>query len=156
MHAYACSPEEEAANKRLVESLMLRPDTLEQALHPQYIQHNPEIARFAELNDLDARRATEEMGKIGRARRARPAPLAGQPRSNMVYKMLAECDVVVVVSQHWHPYPDDTSRFYATYFFNMWRIKDGKPYEHWDPADLPAVLPDFLRAPVPELKPAAH
>jgi hypothetical protein len=149
-----CSPEQEAANIKLVEMINTNPAALEQALHPDYIQHNAEMVRFAELNGLTLKQATEQIGKLIRQGPPPVAPSANQPRSDFSYKLIADCDMIVAVGQHWHPYPDNPSKFYATYFFNMWRIKDGKLYEHWDPKDLPTPLPDFLKAPLKDLKPA--
>jgi hypothetical protein len=149
-----CSPEQEAANKKLVETINTNPAALEQALHPDYIQHHVEIARFARINGFSSKEATEQMGKLIRQGPPPIAPSASQPRSDFSYKVIADCDTIVAVGQHWHPYPDDSSKFYATYFFNMWRIKDGKLYEHWDPKDLPTSLPDYLKVPLKDLKQA--
>jgi hypothetical protein len=153
----ACTREQEAANRKIVEVANSSPAGLAKAMHPDYVQHNPEMARFAEINGLSAAEATERMGKMILGGRPPPAPAAepGRPRDNNSYQIVAQCDLVVVVGEHWHPYPDNPSRYYATYFFNMWRVKDGKLFEHWDPKDMPMPVPDFLKVPLKDAKPAA-
>jgi predicted SnoaL-like aldol condensation-catalyzing enzyme len=149
----ACTREQEAANRKVVEVANSSPSELAKAMHPDYIQHNPEMMRFAELNGLNSAEATERLSKLTFGGRPPPPPASdpGQPRDNNNYSIIAQCDMVVVVGEHWHPYPDNPSRYYATYFFNMWRIKDGKLYEHWDPKDMPVPFPEFLKAPLKDL-----
>ncbi|WP_252181016.1 nuclear transport factor 2 family protein [Azospirillum sp. B4] len=56
-----------------------------------------------------------------------------------VVAVLAEGDLVTVVLRRVLKEPKDPSKTYTTTWFDMWRFKDGKADEHWDPAskDLP-------------------
>jgi len=154
--AEKCSPELEARNKEIVAKLTLDPAELQKLLSPEYVQHNPDIVRFAELNGLDYYSATKMMGNFIRDGRKLDARPANQPPPNMLYKLIAECDTVVAISQIWKPRPDDATKFYAFYFFNTWRLKDGKLIEHWDPDQMPDTLPEYLKVPFKDLKPAAN
>lgn len=149
-----CSREQEAANKRLVASLKPGSETFHALLDKNYVQHGAEYSRFARINgvsDYEAVRLMESLGSSRTAKRLAP-PAPGQPKDNYAYKILAECDFVVAVGEHWHADPVDAGKFYPTYFFNMWRLKDGKLAEHWDPDDLQNPLPDYLKVPVSELQ----
>jgi hypothetical protein len=148
-----CSRGEEAGNKLIVSSLKPGSDAFHELMAADYVQHNPEYVRFAELNGVSGREAVElldkyRLGATGR-RLGRGPPAPGQPRDDFSYKVLADCDFVVAVGEHWHPDPDRPGKFHATYFFNMWRMKDGKLAEHWDPDDLPDPLPDYLKVAMP-------
>lgn len=153
-----CSPELTAANAEIVRSTAtIKPGSggFESIMSPDYIQHNAEIVRFAEVNGMSIRDAMAVMEKYGPAltgrQRRRLEPLPGQPADDRTYRIVAQCDMVVAVGQHWLPVPDDPGKFYASYFFNMWRIEDGKLVEHWDPDTLPSPLPRHLKVPMDQL-----
>ena len=116
------------ANKRVVLAMMERlVDTTRvhearQYLTDTYIQHNPNIEsgadRLIEWTQSDqAERARESM---------RPAPEAPV--------LVAEGDLVVMMLARDVPDPDDPDKTYRSYWFDMWRIEDGKLAEHWDGA----------------------
>lgn len=152
-NSQACSPAQVEANKKLALTIGPNSDDL---LDPSYIQHNPQYFRFGELNGVNGRDAVmlfEQRGLDRRSMEGKMQLQPGQPPHNFFYKVIAECDMVVLVSQHWHPYPDNPQAFYATYFFNMWRIKEGKLMEHWDPVDMPMPMPDYLKYPLKDLNP---
>jgi len=46
-------------------------------------------------------------------------------------------DLVTVATARTHPDPRNPAKTYTTTWFDMWRIKDGKADEHWDPATIP-------------------
>jgi hypothetical protein len=48
--------------------------------------------------------------------------------------VVAQGDLVIVTSARTLQDPKDSSKSYTTTWFDMWRIKDGKADEHWDPA----------------------
>jgi len=62
-----------------------------------------------------------------------------------IVAVIAEGDLVVVVTPRELPNPKEPSTQYTTSWFDMWRFKDGKADEHWDGAILPVAAP----APVP-------
>jgi predicted SnoaL-like aldol condensation-catalyzing enzyme len=151
--------QQEAANKKIIESTFANgPSPAVELIGPGYIQHNPEATLFAAVNGLSDDEAGQEFEKFLLHSAPMPLPkrqyLPGQPHDRFPHMVLADCDIVVVVGQFWHPFPSDSSKFYATYFFNMWRMKDGKFIEHWDPDQLPSPLPDYLKVPVKDLKAA--
>ena len=59
---------------------------------------------------------------------------AGKPKVSVT----AEGDLVVVAFARENRDPRDPSKSYTTTWFDMWRIKDGKADEHWDPATIAA------------------
>ena len=106
-------------------SLLVDPSTSEHAreyLTESYIQHNPNIDSGAD--------AIIEWTKTDQAREAResmrPAP---EPPV-----FVAEGDKVVMMLARDLPDPDDPGKTYRSYWFDMWRIEDGKLAEHWDGA----------------------
>lgn len=116
------------ANKQIVLAMMERlvdPDRSHEArqyLTEGYIQHNPNIESGADgviawTHSEQARRARESM---------RPAPEAPI--------LIAEADKVVMILARDLPDPDDPDKTYRSYWFDMWRIEDGKLAEHWDAA----------------------
>ncbi|TCR26171.1 nuclear transport factor 2 family protein [Streptomyces sp. BK205] len=106
-------------------SLLVDPSTSEQArqyLSESYVQHNPNIDSGAD--------AIIEWTKTDQAREAResmrPAP---EPPV-----FVTEGDKVVMMLARDLPDPDDPGKTYRSYWFDMWRIEDGKLAEHWDGA----------------------
>lgn len=49
-----------------------------------------------------------------------------------VVAMVAEGDLVVLVTMREHPHPARPGRTYTTTWFDMFRVADGKLVEHWD------------------------
>ena len=145
-----CSREQEAANKRIIEMYDPKPEALK-IMHPDYIQHDPEVRRFAELNGTHGsavfalqREALARLGMNG------PKPhAAGNPH----YMMIAECDTVVVVRQEFEPDPQYPGKTYEAFSFDVWRMRNGQLYEHWDGARIPEPVPEYLTTPVRDIKP---
>jgi predicted SnoaL-like aldol condensation-catalyzing enzyme len=152
------------ANKKLATAMFQGPPKPEEMgkageiMDKDYVQHNPEFRRFGEINHLHGR---EEflalmpmmMGADGPF--APPPPDA--PKGNPLYKVLADCDMVVVLQQRYLPDPQYKGKYYEAFWFDAWRVKDGKLLEHWDAAEIPAKLPQYLLKPLSQLpqKPAA-
>jgi len=150
----SCSRQEEMSNKEIIASLRPGSSELYSIMDTGYTQHNPEYVRFGEINGIHGRQVVEVMDKyhIGMTGKRLAPLLPGQPPPILSYRLIAECDLVVQVNEIWHPYPQAPGKYYASYFFNMWRLTDGKLEEHWDPDDMPSPLPDYLKVPVGYLR----
>ncbi len=68
-----------------------------------------------------------------KVRKVQPTPAPDKMKTAIV-AVLAEGDYVTVVYPRNLPDPKDPSKTYSTTWFDMWRFKDGKADEHWDPA----------------------
>jgi predicted SnoaL-like aldol condensation-catalyzing enzyme len=101
-------------------------DRAPQYLTKQYIQHNPVAA-----SGLDA--VTNYFVNIAKVK---PKPIPEKMQTKVV-QVTAEGDYVVVSFVREMKDPKDPSKSYTTTWFDMWRFKDGKADEHWDPATLP-------------------
>ncbi|PRY18292.1 nuclear transport factor 2 family protein [Kineococcus rhizosphaerae] len=116
------------ANKATVLKLMellLDPDRADQArdyVTPEYVQHNPDIPSGA---DAIIAFAKSEAGAAARAA-MRPSP---EPPV-----MVAEGDFVVQMISRDLPDPDNPGGTYRSYWFDLWRVEDGRLAEHWDAA----------------------
>lgn len=93
----------------------------EKYMAEDYIQHNPNVAtgRAAFI---------QFFSKI-----SQPKPI--QPQITMpLVSITAERDLVTLSFVREYTDPKDPSRKYTTTWFDMFRIKNGKIAEHWDPA----------------------
>jgi predicted SnoaL-like aldol condensation-catalyzing enzyme len=107
-------------------------------LHDDYIQHNPAFRKFADDNKLSYKEGFLKMmgAMMGRqggagARGGGPTP----PPTNATYMVMAEGDLVTILQER--NVQDPTAppgTWYKQYWFDTFRIKDGKLYEHWDGA----------------------
>lgn len=94
----------------------------------RYIQHDPLAAS----------------GRAGVVRfftqvlKAKPVPIPAKMKTKIV-SVVAEGDLVVVAYLRKVKDPADPAKTYTTTWFDMWRIRNGKADEHWDPATLPAA-----------------
>jgi len=118
-------------NKELVRrfmELLIDPATADEGgalATDTYIQHNPNIA--------SGRQAIVDWTKTDQAERARTGMRpVGEPF------LVAEGDRVVMMLKREVPHPTKPGEFYTSYWFDMWRIEDGKLAEHWDGAPLEA------------------
>lgn len=91
----------------------------------RYIQHNPNVAS-----------GLEPVMKYFGSRTPGPIPDRHSWKTKIV-AVLAQDDLVVVAFAREHPDPRTPGKTYTTTWFDMWRIKDGKADEHWDPATIP-------------------
>jgi predicted SnoaL-like aldol condensation-catalyzing enzyme len=153
------------ANKKLVTSVFA-PDSREgdgikkfyDLMDPGYKQHNPEFKRFGEINNLKGREEFMAllpfMTDAEEGAFAPPPPDA--PKGNPLYMVLADCDMVVVLQEKYLADPQNKGKYYAAFWFDAWRVKNGKLTEHWDAAEIPKKLPSYLQKPLSQLpKPAA-
>ena len=97
-----------------------------QYLTKAYIQHNPFAA-----SGLDA-----VMHYFIDVAKVKPTPIPDKMQTKVV-AVQAEGDYVTVSYVREMKEPADPSKTYTTTWFDMWRFKDGKADEHWDPATLP-------------------
>jgi len=92
-------------------------------LTERYIQHNP--------NAASGREGVVKF--FTEVRKVKPTPVPDKMRTKVV-SVVAEGDLVVVAYEHDVKDATDHSKSYTTTWFDMWRFKDGKADEHWDPA----------------------
>jgi predicted SnoaL-like aldol condensation-catalyzing enzyme len=92
-------------------------------LTERYIQHNP----LAASGRAGVVKFFTEVVK------AQPTPIPVKMKSKIV-SVTAEGDRVVVAYVRELKDSKDPSKTYTTTWFDMWRFKDGKADEHWDPA----------------------
>lgn len=97
-----------------------------QYLTDEYIQHNPNAKSGRE----GVVRFFTEVMKV------KPQPIADRLKMPVV-SVVAEGDLVTVAYPREVKDPKDPSKSYSTTWFDMWRIKDGRADEHWDPATRP-------------------
>jgi len=98
-------------------------DKADQWLTKEYHQHNPLAA-----SGLDG-----VVYFFTKVMKVEPKPVPEKMKTAVV-AVLAEGDYVTVVFPRVLKDPKDASKTYTTTWFDMWRFKDGKADEHWDPA----------------------
>lgn len=154
--AMACSTEQIEANKRL--GMTIRPgitaDETLAVMHPDYIQHNPVMKRFGEINGVGGREEFTllvDFSSRSGQRMGPPPALPGQPEDDSHHLVIADCDHVFVMHKGHAPDPQRPGQFYEVFDFDAWRIKDGKLAEHWDGVRIPQEVPKILKAPVKDL-----
>jgi predicted SnoaL-like aldol condensation-catalyzing enzyme len=103
-------------------------DQADRWLTAEYHQHNPNV--------VSGRDAVVKFFTSFR----KPSPVPAH-MSTKIVAVIAEGDLVVVVTPRELPDPKDPSKKYTTSWFDMWRFKDGKADEHWDGATLMALPP---------------
>jgi len=154
--AATCDKATIEANKKLVTSIF-SPTSREgdgikkfyDLMDPGYVQHNPEFRRFGEINNLHGREEFMAlMPMMMSAEGAFAPPPADAPKGNPMYKVIADCEMIVVLQQKYLPDPQYKGKYYEAFWFDAWRIKNGKLAEHWDPAEIPKVLPSYLLKPL--------
>jgi predicted SnoaL-like aldol condensation-catalyzing enzyme len=97
-------------------------------LTAEYHQHNPNVAS-----------GRDPVVKFFMSFR-KPSPVPVHMTTKVV-AVIAEGDLVVVVTPRELPNPKDPESKYTTSWFDMWRFKDGKADEHWDGATISAPPP---------------
>jgi predicted SnoaL-like aldol condensation-catalyzing enzyme len=147
--AFAQSAAQLEANKKIAMEFFRQGITAQERynlLHDGYIQHNPAFKKFADDNKISYKEGFLKMmsanmaraGGAGAGRGAGPQP----PPTNATYLVMAEGDLVTVLQQR--NLQDPTAppgTFYQQYWFDTFRIRDGKLYEHWDGAVIAPPAP---------------
>jgi predicted SnoaL-like aldol condensation-catalyzing enzyme len=70
----------------------------------------------------------------------------------MLYKVMADGDMVTIIHQRYRPDPQHKGKFYQVFSFDTYRVQNGLLAEHWDDATIPEKLPIFLKVPVKDMK----
>jgi predicted SnoaL-like aldol condensation-catalyzing enzyme len=157
-HAAAALAEKrtEEANIAVVRAFFQPGFTDEQkygSLDRNYVQHDPVFHEFNVLNKTGGqeefkvlRQAMSQRGPDDTPMFAQPA--AGSPEWTRLHRIFADGDYVTVMERRYSPNPLRPGEFYEHFWFDTWRMQDGKFLEHWDPQTIPDDIPDFLREPV--------
>jgi predicted SnoaL-like aldol condensation-catalyzing enzyme len=103
-------------------------DEADKYLTERYVQHNPLV-----------KSGRDPVVKFFEAMR-KPSPIPEHMKTPVV-AVVAEGDLVIVVTARTFPNPREPGKTYTTSWFDMWRFKDGKADEHWDAATIPAPPP---------------
>jgi predicted SnoaL-like aldol condensation-catalyzing enzyme len=93
-------------------------------LTERYVQHNPNAASGRE----------GVVTFFTKVLKVEPKPIP-EKMATKVVSVVAEGDLVVVAFVREMKDAKDSTRTYTTTWFDMWRFKDGKADEHWDPAE---------------------
>lgn len=123
-----------AANKRLVYDMWRTlidahdVDAGKKYIDKNYIQHSP-------IADTGLAGLMEFISSLGE-----PKEIPERTNTPLV-AIVAERDLVILASVKEYEYPHAKGQTYTTTWFDMYRIKDNKIIEHWDPMD-PMRLPD--------------
>ena len=131
------------ANKRVVMEFY-RPGITEreryELLHEDYLQHNARYVQYGQAHGLSGKEAFLAIRTEDAARRAAtgaPGPGAspeGAPSGNTFHILYAENDLVVRIAQRYSEVPGQPGQFYEHFWWDTFRVRDGKLYEHWDAA----------------------
>jgi predicted SnoaL-like aldol condensation-catalyzing enzyme len=101
-------------------------------LTERYIQHNPAFSSGRET----------VMKAFGGRGPGRPIPASPKDWRTKVVAVVAEGDLVAVVTRVELPNPRTPGETYTTTHYDMWRFVDGKADEHWDEGKInPPPLP---------------
>jgi len=96
---------------------------------PEYHQHNPMVVS-----------GRDPVVKFFTSF-TKPSDIPEHLTKTKIVAVVAEGDLVIVVTPRELTNPRDPSKKYTTSWFDMWRFKDGKADEHWDGATLSAPPP---------------
>ena len=145
---------QEEANKKIAAAFFkegIKPDEMAALMHDDYTQHNPVFKRFGQINNVKGKSEFEAVMSLFRTM-PRPTLPADQPKGNPLYQVMADGDLVTVLQQRYLPDPQNPGKYYEAFWFDTWRIKDGKLFEHWDAQVIPTgraeQIPPFLKGPM--------
>jgi predicted SnoaL-like aldol condensation-catalyzing enzyme len=79
----------------------------------------------------------------------KPTPIPEHFEKTHIVAVVAEGDLVIVVTPREFKDPRDSSKTYTTSWFDMWRFVNGKADEHWDGAMINPPAPPAAAAPNP-------
>jgi len=95
---------------------------VDQYLSEDYLQHNPLVA-------TGRKGFTDYFGPKWKTPKPVKPELAEPPAA-----VIAEGDLVVLMWKVKRPEPKNESKLYESFWFDAFRVKDGKLVEHWDNA----------------------
>ena len=106
-----------------------------------YIQHNPGANKMADDMHVSYKEGFRQMlDRMGGNFPTPPTQIDGAavPPGNMTYMVLAEGDLVFVMSQQYRRDPTIATSvvFYLAYTWDVFRVRNGKLYDHWDGATI--------------------
>jgi predicted SnoaL-like aldol condensation-catalyzing enzyme len=94
---------------------------VEQLLAEDYVQHNAKILDY--------------QGREGYARAVqRLVKLHKNPNYPMPVLLVADCTHVAAMLKEVRPDPEHPGKTYESFWFDIWRVQNGKLAEHWDPS----------------------
>jgi predicted SnoaL-like aldol condensation-catalyzing enzyme len=134
--ALAETPAQMEANKKIVVDFYLNGlqsrnmAVASSYLADGYIQHNPTVptGKAGFVNAFGARWANMPANA--------PPPVINPPVLTM-----AENDLVTLVFKQQRPEPGQPGKMYDMFWFDTFRVNNGKITEHWDPATKPTAPP---------------
>ena len=106
-------------------------------LHDESIQHNPAFKKAADEAGVNYKQGFKDMMTRNMAN---PPPASdpkvpAPPQGNPLYQVLAEGNNVFIMRQQFRQDPTkEPGNFYEAFAWDVFTIKDGKLYEHWDGA----------------------
>jgi predicted SnoaL-like aldol condensation-catalyzing enzyme len=155
-----CSPETIETNRKAGEAFNRPGRTSDEAyalMAPDYKQHNPVFKRFGEINNLHGREEFKALVDMRRTtgQQLGPPPDPNTPKGNSTYRVIADCNYVVVLAQRYLPDPQNEGKFYEAFWTDIWRVKDGKLAEHWDEDRITAPIPEYIKTPIKDMKKVA-
>lgn len=126
-------------NKRIAMEFFRPGITVEERadlLHDDYQQHNPAFKKYADERGLSYKEGFMQMmgqimagGRGGGRGGQGPQP----PQGDNTYMVLAEGDTVFIMRQQFAQDPTEPpGTFYERFAWDVFTIRDGKLYEHWD------------------------
>lgn len=146
--AYKAQEEARLAENKRIGSAFFAPgvttDDRYALLHDEYIQHNPAFKKFADEAGVGYKEGFKMMIKRNAANPppAPPANVPQPPQGNPLYRVLAEGDDVFIMRQQFVQDPTkEPGNFYEAFAWDVFTIKDGKLYEHWDGARINPPAP---------------
>jgi predicted SnoaL-like aldol condensation-catalyzing enzyme len=77
----------------------------------------------------------------------KPTPIPEHLTKTKIVAVVAEGDLVIVVTPREMKDPRDPLKTYTTSWFDMWRFVDGKADEHWDGATINPPAPQAAATP---------
>ena len=96
---------------------------------PEYHQHNPLVASGRD-------RVVKFFMTF-----TKPSEIPEHLTKTKIVAVVADGDLVIVVTPRELTDPRDSSKKYTTSWFDMWRFKDGRADEHWDGATINPPAP---------------
>lgn len=104
-----------------------------------YIQRNPNLRKFADERGISYKEGYEEYitGIMAEMAENPPPPESDLPPNEPLHIVIAEDDLVLIVRKEYDRDPNEAEgTIYESYVFNLFRIRDGKLYEHWSPGGI--------------------